>query len=112
MFSYLKKVLDAVFPSPQDIIGRGEKAIRVNFCATGPEETILPIFRNGMEFPSGNIKLEGSLNLPEILNEWEVDSMYAVPSLKVIFLATATESYTAPYRRRIEGTHGGGKETR
>jgi hypothetical protein len=33
--------------------GRGEKAIRVSFCATGPGKTILSIFRKGMEFPSG-----------------------------------------------------------
>jgi hypothetical protein len=48
--------------------GRGEKAIRVSFYATGPEKNHLVNIskRHGI-----SIWLEGPLNLPEILNECE-----------------------------------------
>jgi hypothetical protein len=72
MFPYLKKVLDTVFPS-HGTYGRGEKAIESQALRHWAKRSHLANISKSMEFPSGNIKWKVRLNLPENLNEWEVD---------------------------------------
>jgi len=69
MFPYPKKVLDAVFPSPRDIMDAGKRPLESASAPLGQKKPSCKDFeRHGI-----SIWLEGLLNLPEILNEWEVD---------------------------------------
>jgi hypothetical protein len=84
MFSYLKKVLDAVFPSPRDTMDAEKRPLVSASAPLGRKKPSCQYFEKAWNFHL----VGGSPQSSGDLESMGGGLMYAVPSLKVMFFAT------------------------